>query len=1294
MGKDFEVQKLRGSENYHTWQFAIKNLLEFKGLHKCLNTKTIAATSTTAARTVCAEDSEEKQQQAKSLIILSLDSSIFVHVIKCKTAIEVWTCLQKLFEDKGLSRKIGLLRQLIACRLDDSDGMQTYIDNVISTSNKLTGIGFDITQEWIGAILLAGLTEEYRPLIMSIEASDQNISADSIVSKLIDMQPSTSKSGEAFLSKKNRTNGSKKEKEKKKKIKKCFICKSTQHLSNVCPERKSGPTSNDDKKEKKKDDTQCAFIGIGMLSLCERDEWYIDSGASSHMSPFDDILIEKQHATVNDIKTANDARLKVECMGKASLNFNNKEIIVNDILHIPDMSANLLSVYKMVSNGNTVVFDSDGCKIFNQAGELLLTCKPNNGVYKLKARAEKCLIAKRDKDEKNAMLWHRRYGHLNFQALMQLKTAVSGIAIENDDSEIINCKVCPMGKQKREKFDTSTSRTTKELELVHSDVCGPMETKTIGGARYMLTFTDDYTRKTFVYFLAEKTQVLNTLIEFKNFVEKQTGERIKTLRTDNGTEYISNAGKQFFRSNGIMHQLTCVYTPQQNGVAERANRTLIERARCMMFDANLDKKFWAEACHMAAYLMNRTPRKLLDMKTPEEMWTGHQPDVTHLRIFGSKVMVHIPKEKRSKLSSKSSEMIFVGYDSQRKGYRCYDPDSNQVIASRDVKFFESPSSTVKVNIGDEERKIEEANDDNTTDTDAEELVEEELADNTLRADEQDDSVTISDDGSNDPDYTSRVQIRSSTPRRGTRDRTQVRPFQVTHFALLSTEPATVEEAMNNDDADKWLTAMNEEIASHEQNNTWSLVDLPAGRKPIKAKWVFKIKTVENEPVRFKARLVAKGCGQKYGVDYTETFAPVVRHNTIRFLMAMAVKREMKVYQMDVITAFLQGDLNEEIFMLQPEKFNDGTQRVCKLNKAVYGLKQAGRQWNLKLDSYLISIGFSKSQCDPCVYVRRNLILAIYVDDFLIFYVDEGALDRLRRQLHHHFRMKDIGLAKNCLGIHIKQGNNFIELDQIPYVLEILRKFGMTECRPCKSPSATDSKLTKKPLNQQTSLVGKVPYQEVVGSLLYLANSTRPDISYATSNVSRFNADHTEEHWTAVKRILRYLKHTSHLKLRFERNNINDALHAYCDADWGSGVDDRKSRTGYVLKLSGAAVSWMSKRQSIVALSSTEAEYIALSSTVREIIWTIQLAKEIGESSLEPITIFCDNQSAIQLASSDGYRQRTKHVDIRHHHIRDQIKNGIIKLEHVSTEMQTADSLTKAVTGEKTAFCAREMGLTK
>lgn len=1259
MGKDFDIEKLKGHENYHTWCFAIKNVLQCKGLSKCITDPTT-------------ETDQEKQNNCKAFLALSVVPSLYVHITRCDTALKIWTTLKNLYEDKGLCRKIGLLRNLISCKLEDSESMQSYIDNISDNANKLNGIGFNISEEWLTAIILAGLTDAYKPFIMGIEAADSKITSGAIVAKLLDSESSPSAKGDVFLAKKRHDKWQNSQIKKK-----CTTC-GKKHAGECRYKKNHGHSGN----------AKNAFTAL--LTESNKNEWYIDSGASSHMTPNEKLLTSKKNSLVDKIMSANGTAMNVNCVGKTSLNINDQEIEINEILHVPELSVNLLSAAKIVSQGNEISFNSKGCTILNKHKEVIAQCKQENGVYKLKGIQTNCFMSKQTKN--TAMLWHRRLGHTNFQTLKKMRDgAVTGIEFDDDDREIKQCEICPKGKQTRIPFKPSSTKTTQLLELIHSDLCGPMETQSIGHAKYLLTFIDDHSKKVFVYFLKSKSEVLDSFKTFKNYIECQTGLKIKTLRTDNGGEYCSNEFNRYCKVNGIQHQLSTAYTPQQNGVAERMNRSLIEKAKCLLFDADLPKCYWAEATNMAAYLINKSVSSSHE-KIPDEIFYKKRVDMSNLKLFGCKAMVHINKEKRKKLDSKSTAAIFVGYDDDIKGFRCINTKTRKLIISRDVIFFEKTPAKLTINLcNDEVREIERSDEssaeiDGISPDESKPDIQNDTEDNTMI----ESPSLLENDPDYEPDETLRIEPQQRTLR--SQNKVNVPSFKLTNFAFLS-QPATPSEAINSEE---WKVAMDEEIKSHRLNNTWSLVKLPNGRKPIKAKWVFKIKQNDvDEDIKCKARLVAKGCSQKYGIDYNETFSPVVRYNSIRFLMALAVKNGYKIHQMDVVTAFLQGDLNEEIYMEQPECYDDGTKRVCKLHKSVYGLKQAGRQWNLKLDAALKEHNLKRCETDPCVYFEKDLkiIIAIYVDDFIILYKNSNDLDELMEFLNKKFNMKDLGPVKNCLGIRINQSKNGeeITMDQSAYIQEILKRFGMLDCKPVGTPRETSQKLSENNITEENNLVGKIPYQEAVGSLLYLAQATRPDIAFAVNDVSRFNLKHTNEHWQAVKRIFRYLKGTSDYRLCYKKNK-DTRLQAFSDADWAAEIDGRRSCSGYVIKMSNGAISWCSKRQPIVALSSTEAEYIALSSTVREVIWIRMLAKEVDANFGESTIVYCDNQSSIKLASSEAYRPRTKHIDIRYHHIRNKVDDGTIVVKHCSTHDMTADSLTKAVSKEKTKFCAEEMSL--
>lgn len=1346
MGKDFEIVKLKGSENFHTWKFAIENLLMYKQLEK-----TIEASEDDPEEAI--EKNAQKLAQAKCTINLSVEENLYVHISGANSALETMNILKKLYEDRGLGRRITLLRELISVRLDESESIQSYIESIKTTSNKLTGIGFSVDDEWLGAIMLAGLTDDFKPLIMGIEANTTKITTDLVTGKLLDLQSSTKSSGEAFFVKKGKKNN-------KWKNKKCYTCGSPSHISKNCDSKKND--NKDSKKgDQKKHKTESAFSALlceefdtevssdcessdhkknetfdtevssdyessdneedeqiascALLCAEKNDDWYVDSGASAHMTPNENLLTDVKEANVKDILSASKNQMPVKKYGNARLELEESDININNVLYVPDIAVNLLSVHKIVQHGNSVLFDENGCTIRNKRKEIIASCAEKNGVYKLKNKTETCFLSRQ---KASAITWHRRLGHMCVSTMKKMRDgAVDGIQFADDDSAIKSCETCARGKQSRIPFKISTSTTTKILELVHSDVMGKTETRSIGHAQYLLTIIDDYSRKVFVYFLRSKSQVLDMFIEFKAYVENHTGEKIKTIRSDNGGEYCSREFDKFCKVNGILHQTSTVETPQQNGVAERMNRTLTEKAKCFLFDAELPKTYWAEAINMAAYVVNRSTTKALkNGKTPLEMFDGKKPNLNDLIIFGSTAMVYQHKSHRKKFDANSRKMIFVGYDSATKGYRCIDPNTRKMVISRDVKIIEkgecskvqydssdssnSPSdhsadegdfvTPKNGNATEKPNDVQNEKSGETVSTETE-TTESEGADQTI-TNANDTAVSPPDDVRNDPNFETRAETSGeSTPRRGSRDRYQFRPFQINHFALF-VEPTSVKQALECEQCDEWKKAMREEIQAHTSNGTWTLTELPKNRKVIKAKWVFKIKKSTINNTRYKGRLVAKGFSQTFGIDYTETYAPVVRNTTIRILLAVAVKRKMKICQMDAVSAFLQGDLDEEIYMSQPEGFEDGTNRVCKLNKAIYGLKQAGRQWNIKLDTALLSYGLLRSQNDPCVYytIKREIIVAIYVDDFLIFYVHVDDLIKLKNFLNKAFNMKDMGEARHCLGLNIHQVENSIEIDQCGYIDEILDRFGMINSNSQVSPSDTNQKLSVSMVDDENTLVGKVPYQEAIGSLLYLAGLTRPDIAFAVNDLSRFNKNHSEPHWRAVKRVFRYLLGTKNLRLRYCGKC---PLIAWSDADYASEIDERRSCSGYVLMLSGAAVSWLSKRQPIVAQSSTEAEYIALSETVKEVLWARKIISEIeGAPFTTPTIVFGDNTSAIKLAKNDAFSQRTKHIDVRYHHIRQQVKDGIIILKHAGTESMIADVLTKAVSGEKQRYCTENMGL--
>jgi hypothetical protein len=498
------------------------------------------------------------------------------------------------------------------------------------------------------------------------------------------------------------------------------------------------------------------------------------------------------------------------------------------------------------------------------------------------------------------------------------------------------------------------------------------------------------------------------------------------------------------------------------------------------------------------------------------------------------------------------------------------------------------------------------------------------------------------------------------------------------FLTSAEEPGSVAEAQR--DAN-WRKAMFEEMQSIEENSTWELADLPRGHKPIGLKWVFKVKRDEQGNIaKYKARIVAKGYVQREGVDFEEVFAPVARLDSVRLLIAMAAQEGWEVHHLDVKSAFLNGELEEEVYVTQPPGFAKvGEERkVLKLRKALYGLRQAPRAWNSKLNSTLAALGFAKCPSEHAVYARfrdgDRLLLGVYVDDMVITGTSVAAIDEFKKEMMSAFKMSDLGLLSYYLGIEVIQKPGKILLGQAAYAEKLLEKVGMESCNPASVPMEPKLKLSK---HGGGTAVDAALYRSVVGGLRYLVH-TRPDICFAVGYLSRFMEAPTSEHWGAVKHLLRYIAGTRNLGCCYARQETKAKLVGYSDADMAGDIDDCKSTSGQLFLFGQCPVTWQSVKQKIVVLSSCEAEYVAATGAACQAIWLRRLYGElmgIGDGTTE---LCVDNKSAIALAKNPVFHDRCKHIQIRYHFIRQCVDNGDIDVQFVRTGDQLSDIMTKAL----------------
>ena len=507
---------------------------------------------------------------------------------------------------------------------------------------------------------------------------------------------------------------------------------------------------------------------------------------------------------------------------------------------------------------------------------------------------------------------------------------------------------------------------------------------------------------------------------------------------------------------------------------------------------------------------------------------------------------------------------------------------------------------------------------------------------------------------------------------------------------LNVEPKTYGEAVKYAE---WRDAMASEITALEANHTWQLVSLPPGKQTVGCKWVYRIKyNPDGSIARHKARLVAKGYTQQEGIDYLDTFSPVAKITTVRVLLAIAAVKGWFLHQLDINNAFLHGDLVEEVYMDLPPGFDHSSKNtVCKLTKSLYGLKQASRQWNAKLTSALLSLGFHQSKSDYSLFLKGTstdfIALLVYVDDVIIASSNLDAIQNVKQFLHSKFTIKDLGVLKYFLGLEVARSSKGISLSQRKYAIDLLDEANFLHCKPVSTPINPAIKLTA---SDSPGLPDPSVYRRLVGKLLYLT-LTRPDITYAVQQLSQFVHQPTELHLKAAHRLLRYIKQAPGQGLFFAAANSLH-LQGYSDSDWAGCEDTRRLVTGYCLFLGTSLISWRSKKQATVSRSSSEAEYRALAVTACEVQWLFSLLSDFVVSISLPISLYCDNQSAIYLTENPVFHDRTKHIEIDCHFIREKVQAGLIKLLPVPTALQLADLFTKALGPTRFCFLSDSLGL--
>ncbi|CAI7899588.1 unnamed protein product [Closterium sp. NIES-54] len=856
-------------------------------------------------------------------------------------------------------------------------------------------------------------------------------------------------------------------------------------------------------------------------------------------------------------------------------------------------------------------------------------------------------------------------------------------------------------------------------------------------------------------------------------VEQQQDRLVKAIHTDRGGEFLSKEFSLWLKKNGIRHSLTMPYSPAMNGIAERANWTITETARGLLNEAGLPDYFWPNAVRSACVAKNRALTHVGEDKwVPYVEWIGRKPKVDMLRMFGCMCMALVPKHLRhNKLGAKAIWAVHLGMAQNSKGWLLWDPFTKKFLVRRDCKFMENlmykdwkAENEAKIGMrfgevkssGLEHVELPLELSSGSTTTRQSSLVNggEEAKD----AEEEEKEVQqVSERAPTLPSpTTSAPRIRVTPPQRqglhvpaaeeeGRGKRRTQTPNRLTYEALgkpaksalagaalivgddeesdydecafvffspmeMPGEPATLKEALESSDAEEWKKAMESELKSIEENGTWELVELPEGRKASTSKWLFKIKSDADGKIEcYKSRLVAKGYQQKERVEFKDFFSPVLKPTTLRTLLTGATIKGWVVKQMDVTTAFLNGVLEEEIFMAQPEGFDDGSGRVLKLKKALYGMKQAPRQWYLKLRGVLEEIGFTPSTADHSLFmigeVEQRSFMVVYVDDILIFSPSSDLVKEVMLKLQDKFKCKALGDVSFYLGLHIKQDveKRCMRVHQRKYMEALAANFGQSEGHVA-TPFPSGFKCVKGLEEESVGEEERRRFHSLVGSLMYAAVNTRPDVAFATKQLARVVQCPNEEQVAAGMRVAKYIGQTPTVGLQYlaaaqRRQKGADGvepgrlfLTAFSDASFASEPEDMTSVGGFICCVGGGPTAWESKKQVDQALSSVESEYMALFRAVQEIVWQRRLLAELGEEQQGPTLLYYDSQGAIALAKNPVLHGITRHMRVKWHWTRSMVAAGEVELHYVKTTRQPAVMMTKRLVEQQHWKCCNIAGM--
>ncbi|KAE8911626.1 hypothetical protein PF003_g4602 [Phytophthora fragariae] len=1116
-------------------------------------------------------------------------------------------------------------------------------------------------------------------------------------------------------------------------------------------------------------------------------EWILDSGSQANICGDLALFTTIREDTTSRLDFANGTTEHACIRGSVLLRIVNQatgvveDRLLDDVVYTPNAKVNIISLGYLQMTGRYRLSCSPDQKIaWLSKPDTVLKFEMHENIYRLHAERVPGVMVmaalKEDMDSKKQMEFlHQRIGHVAMDTMKRLAHKFDvGVKLNAKGLTSYECVACAEAKAKRMTHARIEKRDSKPLQVLMMDVCS-IKPATIGGCSMFLLVVDEATRFKWAFLMQHKSEATFHLKILMNRLRTQLREyKVELLWSDRGGEFLSTELETYCNEHGVELKTTNSYSPQENGIVERANGVVLPRIRAMVMATHLPNILWGEALLHVVETLNNLPTQPLELTSPRRRLFREEPQLDDMRVWGCIAHVRIPPESRQrkdKMEPRARLALLLGYSLTTPGYKFMDLKTAQVITAQggNVRFHEEftadgtyvrkllenaysdgdhqlpdtvPVARVKTGM---DSYLPTQND--VSVVNLEQLIEEvpfagastAIAPSSSGSPAKSSSPSVSGSAEHQPGIAVPVAVPAETPppvskaakkrrkrrarkqaeaeketsgfdiqpppmepclkrpRRTQRPSVRLKDYVVGNVMTITDIliPTTYKQARASKHWHQWRAAMLAELESLKGHKTWKLQprSMAKNLKVITCRWVFAVKRDERGHIkRFKARLVIHGFKQQLGINYSETYAPVIRFETIRAAIYFAVQRDWEVLQYDVKTAFLYGELEELIFMEQPPGFQvDGPGFICRLLKSLYGLKQAPNIWNKTLHAKLLTMGFERTESDYGLYMLKEenevcLLLTVYVDDLLLM----GPRDlcaKVAASLQETFELTTMGNVKYLLGVEIliNRPRREVVYCQRQYVHELLKRFHMENCNGCATPEAVSESTAVVPATSDY-----MPYRELVGALQYLVGASRPDIAHATRHLGKYLACYDHTHYAQAKRVLRYLKATSEFGLLMNVTTGDEVrVAAYSDADYANDPVDRRSVSGYVTTLDGNVVSYASRKQEINALSTCEAEYIAMSEATKDLLWLSGLCKELEWKHSVPL-LLGDNQGAIALTAKPGKHSKSKHIDNKRHMVRRNVELKLLTTQHVGTEDMVADIMTKALGAVKFARFRRAM----